>query len=360
MKSVFTALAAAVLLGGAAVPSHAFEMTAGGQAISMGSNSAALQFLGGASHLTFNDGHFDGAAISSLGGAVGTLNVLIGRSVISSEMGPQGALGAGVSSETFQYGNNGRFQALSAVTWQTPSIASASIGTTPDGLGVQFDAFALQGGLTFSIGATAGTAQGGSVQMSNLRVDVKNRQVIADLSGTSLGPSGTLGDTFSSPDTVVWTAAGVTGPAMITPDSLSTEGMGSALPANGFSIVDQYAATPSGFCPTGGGGYGNGFCPSAVYYSFQSDMLLSNLEMTPAGMAFLHDALGLLDTGDTALAAVNTSTEGKWGSLALGAIFRAVPSVTQSGIPVPASIPEPSTYLMMGLGLVGVLLAKRR
>ena len=84
-----------------------------------------------------------------------------------------------------------------------------------------------------------------------------------------------------------------------------------------------------------------------VYYEGEAFNTISGLSVTTAGFNFFSQSLGLLSTGVNALAAVSD-----YGTVQSSLKF----SVRE----VTPAIPEPSTYALMAIGLVGIAAAARR
>jgi len=291
-----------------------------------------LQSAGGA--LYFSNGTADPTApppakLNSVGGLVGALNV--GKTVVTGVDGAvvtQGNLPVGVTNRS---------------TRAIVNIGANVTGLVADTSTGVFSIVNTIGGANQTSPWIDGVLDGGTVTVKNLRVDLINKQVFADLIGRPLisydDPTLVYGDevVFSG---ALWNIGSISGPTSLPPAELlaAADGDTSALTARGYVINSVNNIVVNGV--------------TVKDYNVTATNLLSKLTVTDDGFAAFAKTLGLVDgsTGYTTLAGVNGGATG-WGTLKS--------AITFSAHEVPA-VPEPSTYAMMAIGLVGLGFAARR
>jgi len=211
-----------------------------------------------------------------------------------------------------------RYTAVSAAAPVT-SLTSNFDGTTLNVTNVGTAGGALQ--TTAKNSATNGP---GSLSISNLQVDLTNKIIYADIVGnsTAVAPAGTtfVYGSVNLTRYALWSFDSITGPTSF------------GINGNTTSVGGQNTITG-----------------------------LFLVKATDIDDIFVK-TLGLNNTGRSGINSVNTrvSSTGVVNTAGFGSIVSNITaSVATAGGPV-SPVPEPSTYVLMGLGLVGLGLARRR
>jgi hypothetical protein len=180
---------------------------------------------------------------------------------------------------------------------------------------------------------TLNLLKGGQIAFTNLRFNLVEKTVTADLSGTPLVYDAATqtyqpGVTTTVKDMVTWNITSISGPTTLPPSALAAAAAGDfgPLQSEGFELKAQPDGTQL----------------------VQASNTLYGLKVTSQGFNLVAQSLGIGPTSVAwgALAAVNDEPDG-WGSVT-------------STISFTRTIPEPSTYVLMGLGLCGIALVARR
>jgi hypothetical protein len=220
------------------------------------------------------------------------------------------------------------------------SRASASAGgkvtsvTANDQTGQILSVF-TPAGATQTAAVKPQIATGGTASVGNLRVDLTNNTIYADLVGTNLATKTKAATTVTLLGQALWTFADISGPTTISPTSLLAADPVAAMTKDGFTNVQKFTDA------------------SGEYYTATANNAITGLSIiggsTGTAFNFFVNSLGLLPNGKLALAGVTD-----WGRLdsSLQISFGRMGPVSD--------LPEPSTYALMGLGLVGLGVAARR
>jgi PEP-CTERM motif len=287
--------------------------------------TAELVFLGGSGVLSFSNGGIldtgllaSGAKPAAVGGLVGALNT--GKVALTS------VDGAAITEKSVTL-TSGRTQR------GIVSIGANITSLTANGNTGVISLVTANGGATQTAPFIDGTLDGGQMTVNNLKIDLQGKLVYADMAYRALGLDGSYGPLVSKPNVALWNIGTITGPTVIPPEGLLAAADGD------FSVLRNLGYEASGIYP----------------YATRVKNVLSNLTVTDEGFAIFATGLGLADgsIGYDALAGVNTRAGG-WGTMTSEVSFCAL---ELGGASV---CPEPTTYALMGLGLVGIAAVARR
>lgn len=304
-------------------------------------------FSSGTSKLTFSTGaEFDGIDETTLNGGLGALNVAnlrltpgAGATVVETSI-------VGVFGDTVRVGAS-----------VSNNLSSAAI----DPLTGTLSTLSANGSLTLSGTRIKGVLDGGSATLSNIRFDLENKRVVADLDGVRGAFGTTPATAFSARDTTMWTFASITGPTTLPPATLLAANANIGLSQMGYTVARTFETTGQiigyapGSCSGSYGGYGysygGGGCynpaPVPIYDSsfgveVTGQTRLEGLQLTQGGLDFLSQSLGLKPVAASAFLAVTD-----YGSVTLTTNYV-------------LGVPEPGTYALMALGLGLMVGAVRR
>jgi PEP-CTERM motif len=301
---------------------------------------AELTILSGSGVLSFSNGGIldtgllpSGAKPAAVGGLVGALNT--GKVVLTS------VDGAAITEKNVTLSST---RAARGIVSIGAAVTSLSVNGNTGAIGL----VSATGGATQTAPYIEGTLDGGQMTVNNLKIDLTNKLVYADMTYKALQLDGTYGPVVSNPGVALWNIGSISGPTLLAPMAVikAADGDFSELLALGYqqvSVTPRLDGSPAIW---------------SNQYVAKASNVLSNLTVTREGFDIFAAGLGLApgSIGYDALDGVN-SKAGGWGSMTSELIFQ---TTELASIPPGSSLPEPSTYALMGLGLVGVALAARQ
>ena len=210
------------------------------------------------------------------------------------------------------------------------AVAAPITALTIDDLSHDVVAASTAGGANLSANYLKGVTIGGNLTVDNLRIDLTSRRVYADMTSNAYTTSGNTGAVNASQP-----ANGAHGPNALNAAGATKltnvylwDVMGKAQYDADMAFLgyDSSTAIVGTTHISGAGTYVNE---------------LNGLKITAEGLTAFTKGFGLLKTGQDALKGVND----------FGTITSTI---------VATAVPEPTTYALMGLGLVGLSLVARR
>lgn len=332
MKFAMKSLVAAAMWAAAGIANAATVTANAGDSITLGDPAGSgrkyeIGLLSASSvSLTFSNvtlsvaqpgARYDPADSNTIGGLVSALNA-----------GDMTVVGGGSTSYTEGFSDDG--------TRASGTATGKFIALTANDQTGQILSIVTATGVSLTAPVKSGIATGGTASVSNLRVDLTNHTVYADLVGTNKATATKPAITFTLLGQALWTFSSITGPTSFNAASWLAADPVAALTADGYTNIRKVTDA------------------RGVYSSATAANALTGLTLvggsTGTAFKFFADSLGLLQNGRLALAGVND-----WGRL---------DSTLQISLPVlggaVSDLPEPSTYALMGLGLLGLAAVSRR
>jgi hypothetical protein len=238
-------------------------------------------------------------------------------------------------------------------TQQVPgSITSKIASMTLDPTNATVASVNMAGSFSFEAPLQKGLLSGGVVTVSNLRFDLANKRVLANLDGLAAATKALPAQSFNLRDATLWTFEALSGPTVYPFESWFSS---AECIANRYACLDTPAQLEkAGYTVDSQTFQGKRrnllafsqaeFLPTTGYY-VNGEMKLNGLSLTREATDFLSKSWGLLPGGVAAL----NYTAYDFGSVTL-----------QTRHAFGAAVPEPETYALMGLGLCLVAGAARR
>jgi hypothetical protein len=259
---------------------------------------------------------YDPSDSNTIGGLVGELN--------NSDVVVTGLAGTTYTETFADDGTRGTGTAAGDVTKVTADDQTGQILSIATSMGVSLTA-----------PVKSGASTGGTASVSNLRVDLINHAIYADLVGTNAATKTKPVTTVTLNDQALWSFASITGPTSINPKSLTAADPVAAMIADGYTNVQ---ATPDN--------RGGHHAATAVYAVTGLSPFRGT---TDVAFNFFVNSLGLTFNSKQGLASLPD-----WGRMDLSV------QVSFGNTWAVSELPEPSTYALMGMGLLGVAAVARR
>ena len=288
----------------------------GGLTVTYAGHDAVLTFKTGSGTLEFSNGTgvLGGVPKTAVGGLVGALNV---GKVTLTEV--DGSVITQKNVKLSRSSPRGIVTIAAGVTGLKADDQTGAVTSVTSFGGAQQDANFLDGVL-----------DGGRVTVKNLRFDLTNKVVYADMTGQALNADNTTyGPLQTSLNTPLWNITTIDGPTVMPPSAIVAASRGNTAPLQSLG----YTLTAAG---TG--------------YDVSASNQLKGLMVTSTGFDFFATSLGLTpgSTGYTTLQGVNGQPDG-WGSVQ-----------SSLSLHIEPTIPEPASYALALAGLAVMVGVQRR